>query len=537
MMGTRGILLLLLLFKEPLAAVAQNSTAYGPNEGVFTLIESDNTYNTEDAEGIVQVEPSLPKTIELGNDVEAGGTQIGATVFLGGWWDLEPDVDGPGTESRCIRSLEHLYELGGINKVQFTPTFFWDDVGPLNAPRGFDPSCQGSDLSTYYCYNRFNATEVNHFCYFRDFGAGYCDQVTPEEIERFQEDFGACLKKASDLGFDIEINVRVDDGMSKEGWRNTLLFDPTEIYGNYSYTTAIIDPIIQVIKDNVDHSTGKEVSLTLQGEMGASVFFYPEKWIAIIDQVREKLSEFGKSLKVGIQQNNSKLCGCFQVGFIGKHSEYLALLERDFDADAMSIDLDSVRELYKTIDYLGISAYIPMTSTEFDVCDFESLLSRTDSELAFFNMSLKEITEDFGTKLHWAETGVGGGQAQDGKTPARDAAAAAYYPYWGIQGPHSCEIDPFKMCECDDFSGECSVENEVRDYRRKYYSGLSEYLLKTDSCQYERPEAVYIWGTGSWDVLGAYIPDQSWMDPVVTRIIRDHNKFAGSIDVSTTEST
>jgi hypothetical protein len=27
--------------------------------------------------------------------------------------------------------------------VQFTPTFFWDDVGPLDPPMGFDSSCAG----------------------------------------------------------------------------------------------------------------------------------------------------------------------------------------------------------------------------------------------------------------------------------------------------------------------------------------------------------------------------------------------------------
>lgn len=68
---------------------------------------------------------------------------FGASVFLGGFWDLEPEVDGPGTPSRCEQALDNIDQIGGIGKVQFTPTFFWDDVGPLDAPEGFDASCTG----------------------------------------------------------------------------------------------------------------------------------------------------------------------------------------------------------------------------------------------------------------------------------------------------------------------------------------------------------------------------------------------------------
>lgn len=378
-------------------------------------------------------------------------------------------------------------------------------------------------MNTYYCYNRFNATQVKHFCYQRNPDAKACEEVTDEEIERFTIAFGTCVQKAVDMGFDIEVNVRVDDGRALEGWRNTLLFDPTEEYGRWSYETAILNPIADILAglDSYD----KQISLTVFGEMGATMFFYPEAWLGILDRMRERIDSKrpnAPKVKLGIQQNNSKFCGCYAVGFVGKHAEYMKLLADGFDPVALGADVDNVKQLYKNADYLGISAYIPMTSADdFELCDYEGLLKKTDDELSYFGLSLAEITET--TAIHYAETGVGGGAAQDGRTPASTADQAAFYPYWGIQGPHRCDLDPFKMCECDQVTGACGSDNPVRDYRRNFYQGFSDYLNQ-GGCEYSNTiEVVYIWGTGSWDVLGVYNPDRSWMDPVVTDIIRSHN--------------
>lgn len=75
--------------------------------------------------------------------------QFGASVFLGGFWDLDPEIDGPGAPSRCEQALENINQIQGIRKVQFTPTFFWDDVGPLDPPVGFDSSCAGQSTTHF----------------------------------------------------------------------------------------------------------------------------------------------------------------------------------------------------------------------------------------------------------------------------------------------------------------------------------------------------------------------------------------------------
>lgn len=105
-----------------------------------------------------QVHANYTTEIYGGNSDDGSGytstgdvAPFGASVFLGGFWDLEPEVDGPGTPSRCEQALDNIDQIGGIQKVQFTPTFFWDDVGPLDPPEGFDDSCSGVCVSVCVC--------------------------------------------------------------------------------------------------------------------------------------------------------------------------------------------------------------------------------------------------------------------------------------------------------------------------------------------------------------------------------------------------
>lgn len=331
-----------------------------------------------------------------------------------------------------------------------------------------------------------------------------------------------------------EVNVRVDDGKSLEGWRNTLLFSPTQEYGQFSYETAILNTIADTLVESVQSSDDVQLAFTLQGEMGATIFFFADEWMDVMDRIRQRIdsqrSEDAPPVKIGIHQNNAKLCGCFQVGFEGPHDEYIAMLD---DMDTSLMDFESIRQLYANADYLGISAYVPMKSATFDLCDFEGLLERTDVELSYFNLSLKEITGRFDTRLHYSEFGVGGGSSNSGKTPAVTATQAARYPYYGIHGKHTCENDPFRMCECDAM-GTCPTENPVREYRRYYFDQFSTYLSQ-GGCRYHNIEVVYVWGTGSWDVLGVYPPDRSWEDPVVIDTIRQHNLNATRQTVSPLE--
>jgi hypothetical protein len=419
----------------------------------------------------------------------------------------------------------------GLSKLAFVPTVYWLDEGPIDPPANFDPSCQefGRNLGGFYCYDRYRSTKVSHFCIERtseDIVKHTCQEPHPTQITRWQSLLARCINRALGKGFSVEVNLRVDDGRTLDGWRNTILFSPTIIYGNYSYSTAFIEPLVEILS-STDYVGA--VSLTVAGEMGASLVHYADEWLGLVNLARDQISRArpgSKSPSVGIHLNNNKLCGCHSVGFVGSYEEFIVSFE-SFDPEALGIDVDAFVNLLKGSDYVGISAYVSVSDPEsIGPCDFEELLIRLDDELKFFNTSLADITSA-GTRIQYSETGTGGGASQDGRTPATSVAEAARRPYWGIQGPpkEDGSNDPFRMDLCD-ASGACSDTNEIREWRRTFYRAFSEYLAGEGGCPWsEYVDDVFLWATGSWDVLGLYVPDRGWADSVVIEQLVAHNSM------------
>lgn len=382
-----------------------------------------------------------------------------------------------------------------VNYVQFVPTFYWVDTGPAKPwPPGFDPSCANSNLTSYYCYDRFNATTVEYWCYNRN--GNSCPEVSQSDMSKFQNDFTTCLKYASDKGLNLSVNARVDDGRSLGGWRNTLNFDPTQKYGSYSYEEAILNPIAASIAAAA--KSGSEVQFTLQGEMGATVFFNPIAWQTVIQRqrsnIKQERSSNGRSgpVLVGLGANNLKACGCQYIGIVNAY-EYLGNLSANLNTNGMN--LPAIKQTYLDSDFISISAYIPVPNPNFQPCELEGLLQRMDTELKLYNISLAEL-ENGGVSFLWGEYGMGGGASQNGDVPATTAQQAGETPFFGIGSSYSCSKDPFDMCHPN-------VPNQVREFRRYYYNQTAAYFDK-GGCMYHGLEVAYIWGTGSWDVLAIY---------------------------------
>lgn len=362
---------------------------------------------------------------------------------------------------------------------------------------------------------------MNHWCYSRRDGA--CTEVADSELASFQTNVGACMKYAASKGLNLAVNARVDDGRSLGGWRNTLDFSPALKYGKYSYEEAILNPLADML--SAAAAVGSQVEFTLQGEMGATVFFHPQEWIEVIGRIRNRivtaraLDNRAGPVLIGLGANNLKACGCQYVGIVDAY-EYLGNLSATFDPSIYP-DIPSVKKAYLAADFLGISAYIPMPTPQFQVCQLEGLLERMDQELGLYNMSLGELTTG-GTELHYSEYGLGGGTSQNGDRPATTAEESAYTPFFGIGGSYACSKDPFDMCHPD-------VPNPVRDYRRYYYAKSAEYFQK-GGCKYKGTKRAFIWSLGSWDVLAIYPGDRSsegsWTDPVVVQTINCHNQVA-----------
>lgn len=51
-----------------------------------------------------------------------------------------------------------------------------------------------------------------------------------------------------DLGLDLAVNARVDDGKALGGWRNTIDFDPLTKHGQWTYVDAFLFPLVDAIK-------------------------------------------------------------------------------------------------------------------------------------------------------------------------------------------------------------------------------------------------------------------------------------------------
>ncbi|KAL6772121.1 hypothetical protein ACKKBG_A29000 [Auxenochlorella protothecoides x Auxenochlorella symbiontica] len=455
--------------------------------------------------------------------------QISSSVFLAGNWDYM-DWYKNGS-SNCISMVDKIAKQN-VRQIQFLPTFYWYDVGPLDPPPGFDETCSTSDLGGYYCFNRFNATRVQHWCYDRQ-GLS-CQEVTQQNITDLIENLGGCMKHAVDLGFDIAINSRVDDGRALGGWRNTLDFDPLEISENWSYLEAVLYPLADAVRLAAKPST--RVDFVLQGEMGATIFMHPIEWMEVKDAVLERVTAprpgqpdiEPAQVFFGMAVNNNKLCGCIGIG-IEDATEYLAAFPASFNAVKAEFDLPALKALFYDYDFIGISAYVPMRSPNFSICDFEGLMERLDEELSYYDLSLEDLVDD-GKEIHFVEFGIGGGTNQAGVGVARTAEQAAYYPFYGIYGAYSCQADPFNMCDL-------VTPSPVRDYRRKYFEGISQYLLQ-GGCRY-RVSTVYLWNLQSWDPQAIYpLPfadaasqaanPTAYYDPVVVATINAHNAEAAA---------
>ncbi|KAI3426387.1 hypothetical protein D9Q98_008758 [Chlorella vulgaris] len=432
---------------------------------------------------------------------------ISPTVYVSGMQDLR--LDGSGA-SKCTRLVEAAAAYGFFTQAQFLVSILWWDSGP---PDTVD--CSNYTFSTPYCFSRFNATEILYWSYGdRDPATNAAIPVTQDQVDEFSGLLGRCLERAVALGLDVAVNVHADDGRQLNGWRNTLDFDPLEPYGNFSFYDAMLAPIADALSRVLpDNSTAW---MSLQGEMGATVFFHPSEWSQVADMVRQRIAqarpELAGRVRLGLGINNSKLCGCVLIDIVD-YDEYLAEFEPRWPQIEGWFDLPAIRAAFEAVDFVGISAYVAQNSTDFPVCDMEKLMKKMDIEFAYYGLTLHELV-DMGKEIVWIEWGVGGGASQNGNTPAETGLEAAYFPFWGVFGPYDVSKDPWKNAS-------------VQEYLHHYVNQTSAYLLQ-GGCDYQ-VGGVYLWSCGgSWDVIGlsnpVYGQAGSFRDEGAVDIIRAHNE-------------
>lgn len=82
--------------------------------------------------------------------------------------------------------------------------------------------------------------------------------------------------------------------------------------------------------------------------------------------------------------------------------------------------------------------------------------------------STLQLNNEGGTELHWTEYGVGGGTCQGGNCPAKTAADAAYYPFYGVFGEYRADNDPWKLQE--------TKVSPAREYLWYFYNTTAQHL-------------------------------------------------------------
>jgi mannan endo-1,4-beta-mannosidase len=277
---------------------------------------------------------------------------------------------------------------------------------------------------------------------------------------------------------EIYILPHIDAGGRVHTWRNWVDFDPLLEYGGHSYKQLMIDSIAEALADTVGPETN--VELALSGEMGTSLFRYPDSYNKIVDELRERSNL--KQLKIGVSLNHSGIAGQNNptgISDIQLNEEQRAKLQKLID----------------DCDFVGMSFYRPVNLPP-SVADFVRGIDHFMSE--FEAHGLKVPTSK---PLHFSEVGIGGGHDDD--DVAASSALAVETPW---SGSGNARVNPWRSAT-------------MRALRRQYHAALLEFLATQPGAW--QVSAAFLWSTGSWDPLGMRHPE--FADPEIIQAIEAHN--------------
>ncbi len=217
--------------------------------------------------------------------------------------------------------------------------------------------------------------------------------------------------------------------------------------------------------------------MSLEGEMGCSLFSYPEAWLKIMERLRAR----GKltQLRLGISANYE--------GVAGK-------VEPDPPRQA------AMRKLIAASDFVGLSCYAKVTVPPV-MADFTACVDRFCQE---FEAAGCPVPPD--KSLRWTELGHGGGGFDADwklKVPAPSLERMGNAAFFGTDKPEENPWqDPTRV-----------------DFRRDFYKAALEFLSSQPARW--RVENAYLWSYGSWDVHG--IHGTAFGDAQIAEAIRRHN--------------
>lgn len=290
--------------------------------------------------------------------------------------------------------------------------------------------------------------------------------------------YAAAFRRAVERKMGISILLHLNAHGQIQEWRNNFEFDPLEKINGSSYEESCLLPVVESLETSVPADWPIEISL--QGEMGTTVFRHPESWKSLLEHLRarKKLT----NLRCGLSFNYQ--------GVAGK-------------VKPEEIPPESLSSLWKNCDFIGVSMYqavSPIPRPE----DFDLAVGLFAGEFAGMRCQLPT-----NKALHFVEVGLGGGGLSDAdwkpKIPAESLDDAARAPYLGSANPN--EADPWKNAD-------------LKTFRLRYHEALCEFLASPHP-RYPVSQA-FLWSFGSWDPYG--LEDSRFADAGIIKVISAHNR-------------
>ncbi len=318
--------------------------------------------------------------------------------------------------------------------------------------------------------------QVIEYGFLRDRAQSWTDPqnfaaLTPRRQRWLAARLSAAVATAEQNGLQVSLLPHIDTAGSIQEWRNQLDIDPEQIHRGYSYDSALIGPLLTA----ASRST-KPVLLSLAGEMGRSVFRYPDAYLRMQQRCRQRAIP---QLRVGLSLNFSQVGG----------NEALTTSSRR-----------SLQKLLERCDFLGLSNYRPFSLPPTPQM-FAHSVRAFQQELASQGLRVP-----IGMPLHLSEVGLGGGNNRQGKF---SPAVAAETPW---EGRGLGKDNPWQSAA-------------MRNLRRTYHDALLSFLQTADTNKQDGPlTAAYLWSEGSWDPLG--IDRQEFRDPSIVQRMLKHNRQA-----------
>lgn len=277
----------------------------------------------------------------------------------------------------------------------------------------------------------------------------------------------------------IYVLPHIDAGGKIRQWRNWVNFDPLQPYAGHTYADLLLGTIVGALVEAASPKT--HIEMALSGEMGTSLFRYPESYRTVVRQLRARPQV--KQLKLGISLNHGGIAG--RGNPTGSKDLSLSDDKRH-----------QMQALIEDCDFVGMSFYAVVTTSP-TPDDFVRGIDRFMGEFKQHGLSVPT-----NKPMHFSEVGIGGGRLRGGEKPDLSKAVAAPW-----EGTAFSRNNPWR-------------DESMRSLRREYHAALLQFLAQQPARW--RVSAGFLWSMGSWDPIGLKQPE--FADPEIIAAIEKHNR-------------